>query len=96
MPLVFSATAVVGKKKMMANELFKKISGTYTSNDVVQAVGKRQDQQKYVRQHIRAKEFIRCFPAISLAQLEYTMEVCYNRKKWGAATDIKKVYYHTN
>jgi hypothetical protein len=90
MPLVFSPTFKVEKKKAAANVAFGLIDG-YDFKTLYKAVGKRQDQQKYLRQHLRAIEFIRLYP-YALESIDHRIDAFYKANKWDE-TDIKKVYY---
>lgn len=93
MPLVFSTQAKVEKKTVDANVVHSMIEG-YELNAVRSAVGKRQDQQKYIRQHLRATECMSLF-SHGTANMESRIRTYYSRNQWDL-TDVKKVYYHTN
>lgn len=93
MPLFFSTKAKLVKKMCAAQFVFNQLTEPFEYKAVYKAVGKRQDQQKYLRQHLRAEEFMRAFPYAT--DVELWMKTCYSRSKW-EETDVKKVYYHTN
>ena len=63
MPFVFSTTSTNGKKKASANFAYNRLEG-YEYKQVYNAVSKRLDQQKYLRQHLRAAEFIAKAPQL--------------------------------
>jgi hypothetical protein len=93
MPIIFNPAAKIGTKKAAASYALTLIDG-YTYKEVHKAVGKRQDQQKYARQHLRALEFIRVFPYAG-SEVESRIFQFYKKNKWDE-TDVKKVCYHTN
>ena len=92
MPLVFSTKSTVEKKKFAASKAHNLIDG-YTYKVVHKAVGKRQDQQKYLTQHLRAKECIRMFPHDD--HVDSWLGTCYSKNKWNES-DMQNVYFHTN
>ena len=90
MPHVFSTTWTMGKKKATSNLVYTGLEG-YTYKQVYKAVGKRQAQQKYLRQHLRAAEFINMAPPCEFQHIEMRVGIYYRQMKWNE-TDVTKVY----
>ena len=88
MPLSFDIDTTVQKKKKESNRIFLLIDH-FDFKDVHIAVGKRQDQQKYLIQHLRANEFIRKHPHVS--EPETRMLDFYRRNKWLTSDNDKKI-----
>ena len=56
--------AKLGKKKEVASYVHRQLNG-YDFKEVYEEVGRRQDHQKYERQQLRVREFIRMNPRVT-------------------------------
>ena len=88
MPLCFDmATGNKTKKKEVASFLIAMIEG-YEEKEIYKAVGKRQDQQKYLTEHLRAKAFLAesargiNFSTMKEKDLKTKISDFYKKKSW--------------
>ena len=77
------------KMKVQAKLIFEVIDG-YEFKEVYKATRARQDQQKYLKQNIRADIFMQQPNSQSMVNIDHRISSLYTKMKWDT-TDLKKV-----